>query len=454
MDKSEQRPTLLIADDDSNFRNIISNRLVRKNYHVAIAESGYEAIKLCRSHTFDVALIDLRLPDINGMDLLKQLKDLDDKLEIVIITGYPSIDTAVEAMSIGASYYLKKPFKLEELEEKLSDILHFDNGFERPEKATPRRNWSEDDPTTAEIVGKSKKIEEVRRLIDKVADLDSPVLIEGESGSGKELVAQALHYRSQRHKSPFVTINCAALQENLLESELFGHVKGSFTGAIKDKKGLFEVANKGTLFIDEIGEMSANLQSKLLRALDKGEFRRVGDTQNVSAKVRLLTATNKDLKQEVEHGAFREDLFFRINVITIKIPPLRERREDLPLLIDYFMTKYAAKSGRSKVLTPNALQLLWHHHWPGNIRELFNLLERAIVLSSDSYITERDFPSISSPDRQDKLEPSKIASLKELERSQILLALSIENWNKTKAASSLGIGRRQLYRLMKKHNIF
>ncbi|MFQ5707874.1 MAG: sigma-54-dependent transcriptional regulator [bacterium] len=450
---SQQKPTLLIADDDSNFRNIISNRLVRKNYHVAIADNGDEAVRLCHNNTFDIALIDLRLPDIYGIELLKKLKDLDDKLEVVIITGYPSIDTAVEAMSIGASYYLKKPFKLEDLESVLRRILAHEEEQLQDKKLNAAEVWRLNHQD-GEIIGKSKKIEQVRRLIEKVANSEAPILIEGESGVGKELVAQALHYQSNRYKFPFVALNCAALQENLLESELFGHVKGSFTGAIKDKKGLFEVADKGTLFIDEISEMSPNLQSKLLRALDQGEFRRVGDTQNISANVRLVSATNKSLIDEVEAGGFREDLFFRINVITIAIPPLRERKEDIPLLVDYFLNKYAAKSGHKKNITPKALELLWHYNWPGNVRELFNLLERAIVLSSDSYISEQDLPTVYEEPLYEQKVQSKITCLKELEKNQILLALKIENGNKTKAASSLGIGRRQLYRLMKKHNIF
>ncbi|MFQ5769790.1 MAG: sigma-54-dependent transcriptional regulator [bacterium] len=453
MSTFQNRPTLLIADDDSNFRNIISNRLVRKNYHVAIADNGHEAIKLCHHHTFDIALIDLRLPDINGMELLKKLKDVDEKLAIIIITGYPSIDTAVEAMSIGACYYLTKPFKLQELEKVLENILESENKSESRGKITSDHLWSLN-KSGAEIIGKSRKIEQVRRIIEKVADSDAPILIEGESGSGKELVAQALHHQSKRYNFPFVTINCAALQENLLESELFGHVKGSFTGAFKDKKGLFEVANKGTLFIDEIGEMSPNLQSKLLRALDKGDFRRVGDTKNISANVRLVSATNKNLNEEVKAGNFREDLFFRINVITIKIPPLHERKEDIPQLVEYFLSRNAAKSGKKKELTPGALELLWHYHWPGNVRELFNILERAVVLSSDNYITEQDLPSIATYHKVHGLNQSKITPLKELEKNQILLALSVEKGNKTKAASMLGIGRRQLYRLMKKHNIF
>jgi DNA-binding NtrC family response regulator len=418
---------------------------------VAIADNGDEAIKLCLNHTFDVALIDLRLPDINGMELLRKLRDVDEKLAIIIITGYPSIDTAVEAMSIGACYYLTKPFKLAELEDVLKNILMHDDksGPKVTSEKLPSPNKS-----VGELIGKSKKIEEVRRLIEKVADSDAAVLIEGESGSGKELVAHALHHQSKRRNLPFITINCAALQENLLESELFGHVKGSFTGAVKDKKGLFEVANNGTLFIDEIGEMSPNLQSKLLRALDSGEFRRVGDTRNISSHVRLVTATNKDLEEEVAAGNFREDLFFRINVMTIKLPPLRERKEDIPILVDYFLNKYATKSGKKKELTPGALELLWHHNWPGNIRELFNILERAIVFSSDNYISEYDLPSIAFDRQVKRVNRSKISPLKEIEKNQILLALSVENGNKTKAAAALGIGRRQLYRLLKKHNIF
>ncbi|RMD91540.1 MAG: sigma-54-dependent Fis family transcriptional regulator [Calditrichaeota bacterium] len=445
----KNRLTLLIADDDSNFRNIVTNRLVRRNYHVAIADCGDKAIELCRNHTFDIALIDLRLPDVNGMELIKKLKSIDEKLAIIIITGYPSVHTAVEAMSMGAHYYLTKPFKLSELEEIINRILNNPNS-EITETSTP---VVQKEPM-GEIIGKSKKIEQVRRIIEKVADSEAPVLIIGESGSGKELVAQALHYKSLRKKFPFVTINCAALQENLLESELFGHVKGSFTGAIKDKKGLFEVADKGTLFIDEIGEMSPNLQSKLLRTLDKGEFRRVGGTQTISAKVRLVTATNKDLEMEVKEGNFREDLFFRINVITISIPPLRERKEDIPLLVDYFLERYARKSGIKKELTPGALEVLWHYHWPGNIRELFNVLERAIVLSPNKYITEKDLPTLIKPLSKPSKKPSPITPLKELERDQILLALSVEKGNKTRAAAALGINRRQLYRLMKKHNIF
>jgi len=449
----QHKPTLLIADDDSNFRNIISNRLVRKNYKVAMADNGFHAIELCRNHAFDVALIDLRLPDINGMDLLKQLKGLDDKLEIVIITGYPSIETAVEAMRIGACYYLKKPFKLEELEGILNKILESDSVVKPAGQTIPGRSHNDSSAASA-IIGKSKKIEHVRRFISKAADSDAPVLIEGESGSGKELVAQALHGQSKRRHHPFVTVNCAAIPENLLETELFGHVKGAFTGAIKDKKGLFEVANKGTLFIDEIGEMSPHLQTKLLRTLDKGEVRKVGATQNISANVRLVSATNKNLQQEVQSGNFREDLFFRINVITIIIPPLRDRREDIPLLANDFLNRYRLKSGQKKELSSEALEMLWHYHWPGNIRELFNILERAVVLSSHRFITKKDLPTLATQEDSQQVNPSSITPLRDLERNQILLALKVENGNKTRAAAALRIDRRHLYRLMKKHNIF
>ncbi|RMF67522.1 MAG: sigma-54-dependent Fis family transcriptional regulator, partial [Calditrichaeota bacterium] len=378
---SKYRPTLLIADDDSNFRNVISNRLVRRNYQVAIAYNGDQALELCREHHFDVALVDLKLPDINGMDLVKKLKGLDSQLAIVIITGYPSVDTAVQAMTGGAAYYLKKPFRLDELEEILNKLL-WEEEPPQPTEGHPARE-SIAARLRREIVGRSRGIEEVRRMIQKVADSEAPVLIEGESGSGKELVARALHHSSKRGNDAFVTINCAALQESLLESELFGHVKGAFTGAIKDKKGLFEVAAGGTLFIDEIGEMSPGLQSKLLRALDSGEFRRVGDTRNISAQVRLVSATNRNLRHEVRDGRFREDLFFRINVLTITIPPLRERKEDIPLLVDHFLDRYAAKTNERKELSSSALEYLWHYHWPGNVRELFNNLERAVVLTSD-----------------------------------------------------------------------
>ncbi|NIR53002.1 sigma-54-dependent Fis family transcriptional regulator [candidate division KSB1 bacterium] len=449
----QNRTTLLIADDDANFRNIVSNRLVRRNYHVAMADNGNQAIRLCREHNFDVALVDLRLPDISGIELLRELKGLDAKLEIVIMTGYPSVDTAVEAMSTGAIHYLKKPFQLRDLEELLGKIKEQHektDAQDRPLTSGPKPY----DHFQEEIVGRSKAIEHVRRLIEKVVDSDAPVLIQGESGSGKELVARALHHRSKRANDAFVTINCAALQETLLESEIFGHVKGAFTGAIKDKRGLFEVANNGTLFIDEIGEMSPNLQSKLLRALDSGEFRRVGDTRNISAKVRLVTATNKNLATEVQNGSFREDLFFRINVITIKIPPLRERKEDIPNLVYSFLEKYSAKVGEKKEITPAALELLWHYDWPGNVRELFNVLERAIVLAPENLIGEEDLPSIISNQNPKTKHRSEITPLIELEKNQILLALNVENGNRTKAAAALGVSRRQLYRLMRKHNIF
>jgi DNA-binding NtrC family response regulator len=335
-----------------------------------------------------VALLDLHLPDMTGIELLARLKESQPELEALMLTAHGSIETAIQAMKQGAYDYLTKPFHLPELE------IHIQKAFEKVRLARREQQWVERlryESPRYQLVGSSPDMRRVVQLIEKVAPTDATVLVRGASGTGKELVARALHFNSPRRDRPLVTINCAALQETLLESELFGHEKGAFTGAVAAKAGLIEVAEGGTLFIDEIAEMAPGLQAKLLRVLENGHFRRVGSTQEVHADVRVVAATNRDLEQEQKAGRFREDLFYRINVVTIKLPLLRERAKDIPELVEHFLSTRQIGPHRSQ-LDPEAMKVLCSYDWPGNVRELANVLERAQILAQDQVITVDDLP--------------------------------------------------------------
>ncbi|HLG29391.1 MAG TPA: sigma-54 dependent transcriptional regulator, partial [Candidatus Brocadiales bacterium] len=390
-DNQKNTLSLLIVDDDEAFRNIVKDRFSRKGHRVALAASGNEAISLSQKNNFDIALVDIKMPEMNGIELLKQLKSKRPNIEVVILTGHATIDTAIDAIKLGAYHYLAKPCKLAELEVVVQkahekQLLSQQNILLRE---AIQRNLG-----TTEIIGNSKEIEAVRATIRKVADLQSPVLIEGKSGTGKELVSKALHINSIRANNPFIAVNCASLNENLLESELFGHEKGAFTGAIKEKRGLFEVADGGTLFIDELGEMSPRIQAKLLRVLEGEDFRPLGSIKSISVNVRIVAATNKDLLEEVQKGNFREDLYYRVNVISIKLPTLKDRSEDIPLLVNHFLQHSLVAIKEKKEITPETMDILMNYDWPGNVRELFNILERAIILTHGKHITPDDLPPI------------------------------------------------------------
>lgn len=440
---------LLIVDDDHEFRSGIARRLGRSKHNVREAENGAAALEILRDETFEVALLDLAMPQMSGLELLPRLKELTPHCEVVMLTGEASIESAVSAMKQGAFDYIRKPCPFGELELVLERAWqHHRLGRENEQlrqvigRSTP----------PSEIIGTSLEIQQVLRLVERVAPTDSPVLILGESGTGKELVARAVHQRSQRASKPMVTINCAALQESLLESELFGHEKGAFTGAVASKPGLFEVADGGTLFIDELGELAPSLQAKLLRVLEDGHMRRVGATREQRVDVRIIAATNRNLSEDVAARRFREDLFFRINVLSVELPPLRQRRDDIPLLANHFVRRI----GRDWSLDDSALAALVHYSWPGNVRELSNVIERASILADGNRITLSEFPHQITHQSPELLAGAIIEdtdNLEDRERLHVQRVLNRENWNRNRTADALGINRRSLFRLIQKHGL-
>ena len=440
---------LLVVDDDPEFRETLRARFGRSGFEVAAASSGDEALGLASRRHFDVAVFDMMMPGMSGLELLKRFKEAHSDCEVVMLTGQGSIETAVEAMKLGAYDYLQKPFPLKELEAVLLKASERRNL--RKENTQLKALLSRTEPT-AGMVGKSPAMQEVFRLIERAGPSDRAILILGESGTGKELVARALHRASSRAEKPMVVINCAALPETLLESELFGHEKGAFTGAVSAKAGLFEVADGGTLFIDEIGELPGPLQAKLLRVLEDGSMRRIGSVQERRVKVRLLAATNRNLAQEVEAKRFREDLFYRINVMSLELPPLRERKGDVALLVRHFL-------GPGWEIEPQALECLERYRWPGNVRQLINAIERAKILSDSETIGVKDLPRevtevrTAAPTVESIVDYDDIDDLAAIQRSKVVEVLRRESGNKSRAARALGIDRRKLYRLLEKYAI-
>lgn len=439
---------IMIVDDEAPFRKLLQRRLSKRGDFVEGFESSESALYSAKQKEFDVALVDIKMPGMDGIELLRRLKEIHPNLEVIIITGQGSIDSAISAMKLGAYDYLTKPCKLSELD------LIVERAYEKSllqRENVLLRNQLKLRSTYDPIIGKSKRIREVMTLINRVAPTSSPVLIEGESGTGKELVANIIHQKSNRSNGPFIIINCASLQEDLLENELFGHERGAFTGAFHMKHGLFEMADRGTFFIDEISEMNSNIQAKLLRAIELKEFRRVGGNRQIRVDVRVLAATNKRLEDEVKRGRFREDLFYRLNVVTIHLPPLRERKEDIPLLVDFFLKKKNIGGSKVKTISPDALEYFMNYNWPGNIRELANVLERAIILSSSDTISIRDLPlSILG---KDLMIPKSISPIVLMERDMIEKTLKEFNGNKTRTAKTLGISVRNLYRKIQRYGI-
>ncbi len=440
---------LLLVDDDDDLRQDLAQLFRKQGHQVTAAVSGEDALNKAAHTRFDVALLDLHLPGMSGIELLARLKEQQPELEALMLTAHSSIETAVEAMRRGAYDYLTKPFRTSDLE------IHVQKAFEKVQLQRRQQQWLQQlsyESPRYRLVGSSPAMRKVVALIEKVAATDATVLVRGASGTGKELVARALHTNSPRRTRPIVTINCAALQENLLESELFGHEKGAFTGAVAAKPGLVEVAEGGTLFIDEIGEMAAGLQAKLLRVLEDGHYRRVGGTQEMNADVRVIAATHRDLAEEIKSGRFREDLFYRLNVVSIFLPPLRERREDIPELIEHFLTTRQVGPLRSRV-DAEALKALQAYSWPGNIRELANVLERAQILAENHVITPEDLPENILASAATPYQGGNPRHLEEVERRHVRTVLQEEKGNKVHAARVLGISRRSLYRLIEKYQL-
>jgi DNA-binding NtrC family response regulator len=438
---------LLVVDDDAEFCDTLVKRFERGGFSVRGATSGDEALMLAARKHFDVAVFDMTMPGISGLQLLVRFRAEHPDCEVLLLTGQGTIESAVEAMRLGAYNYLTKPFPLRDLEAQI------EKAFERrrlhQENRQLRTLLARSQPPS-EMIGQSPAMREVFRLIERAGPSGKAILIQGESGTGKELVARALHRASPRADKPLVIINCAALPESLLESELFGHEKGAFTGAVAAKPGLFEMADGGTLFIDEIGEMPGGLQAKLLRVLEDGSLRRVGSVQERKVDVRLLAATNRDLQREVEAGRFREDLYYRINVMALELPPLRERSGDLPLLVAHFLGPYWE-------IEPEALARIEQYAWPGNVRQLINALERAKILGDDHRVLLKDLPKAVLDARltsRGHAEPPVAGDdLATIQRHKIVEVLRREAANKSRAARALGIDRRKLYRLLEKYHI-
>ncbi|MGB4781649.1 sigma 54-interacting transcriptional regulator, partial [Candidatus Methylomirabilis sp.] len=412
-----------------------------------VAGSGEEALEQLRAREFDVVLLDLKMPGIGGMEALRRIRESGTSAEVVILTGHPDVDSAINAMKLGAYDYLTKPFKLSELEEVLRRAA--ERKRLREENTALRRMVAQREPAPI-MIGQSPAIASLLATVRRIAPSEASVLIQGESGTGKSLVAKAIHAASPRASGPFLIINCSGFQDPLLESELFGHEKGAFTGATSVKQGLFEVAGSGTLLLDEVGEMSPAMQAKLLQVLDTKELRRVGGTRVHRADVRIIAATNKDLAQEVRTGRFREDLYYRLNVVSLTLPSLRERKEDIPLLIEHFLRQFRVTGQKAKTVFPEAMPLLADYPWPGNVRELANTIERLLILSSGDVISLEDLPpNIRFPSGL----TGGPASLVEMERLHLIRVLDHTGGKKMQAARLLGIDLKTLNSKIKRYNI-
>jgi two-component system response regulator AtoC len=437
---------LLIVDDEEKMTHLVAGELEDHGYKCDIANSGEQALGRLRSNIYDIVVTDLRMDPPDGLALLKKIKQDMPQTEVIMMTAYATAATAVEAMKAGAYDYIIKPFSLDELVIKVNKILEEKKRSERIEQL--ERDLTEKSYDT--FIGESEPVKKLFELVEKVSRSDANVLLLGKSGTGKELIANMIHESSPRQEKPFVAVNCAALTETLLESELFGHEKGAFTGAIKRKPGRFELAEGGTLFLDEIGEMSGQLQAKLLRALEERKITRVGGTEDIDIDVRVISATNRDLESEMEKGNFREDLYFRLNVFPIRIPSLSERAEDIPLLANYFAKKSCYPHGE---LHPQVIDTLKNYNWRGNVRELKNIIERAIILSDGSKITTDHIGIGSSGPAPEKPALSASDGLDEMEKVAVIEALKKARGNKTKAAEILKITRRMLYTRLKKYDL-
>jgi DNA-binding NtrC family response regulator len=450
---SPSQVELLIVDDDDEFRSTAAKWFARRGFRVQEAPGVNDALRLLQDRQFDVVVSDMAMPGLTGLDLLQRVKELSPECEVILLTGEGTVETAVQAMKLGAYDFLSKPFSLVELETLI-------------QKAYERRRLNQENvqlkvalertQPNLQMIGESPAMQELFKLIAKAGPSDKAILIQGESGTGKELVARALHEHSSRASRPLISINCTALSETLLESELFGHEKGAFTGAVAAKPGLFEIADHGTLFIDEIGEMPGVMQAKLLRVLQDGSMRRVGSLQERRVNVRVITATNRDLAKEVAEHRFREDLYYRINVMSLELPPLRARAGDIKLLVNHFL-------GAGWQIAPDALRALEAYNWPGNIRQLINVIERAKILAEDQFITTDELPAAILNPTANVGSPASVTSLpvaladdgtlSAIEKARVVEVMQQQKGNKSRAAQVLGISRRSLYRLLEKYHL-
>lgn len=445
---------ILVVDDEISMCDFMEIMLSKEGYEVQSTDSPRHALELLRENDFDLVLTDLNMPEMSGIEVLKEIKSFKSEQDLIVMTAFASVDTAIEAMKHGATDYITKPFKVDEIN------LIIQKSISRRKLQTENKSLKKQLKQSSsfdKFIGSSEAVVAVKKLARQVAESDSTILIQGESGTGKDVIARAIHSHSPRGTGPFITINCAALPENLLESELFGHKRGSFTGAIKDKDGLFKVADGGTIFLDEIGNMSIGLQVKMLRVLEDKIITPVGETKPIEVDVRLIAATNADLEAEVKAGRFRADLFYRLNVIPLFIPPLRERPGDIEILARYFVEKFCQKLNRPvKNLGKKAMALLTQHRWPGNVRELENTLERAVLLSQNDLIEPADFPeklgqatSVGVVSESTPANPT----LESIEKAYIHYVMSQTEGKKSRAAKILGIDTSTLYRKLDRYNL-
>ena len=443
---------ILFVDDEKDLLVTVEEYLSQKGYNITVVDSGLKALELTKKSRFDILITDLKMPEVNGIDLLKAVKECQPETEVIILTGYGSIETAVEALKLGSCDYLQKPIKLDRLKVLIDRILEKrslkeENLFLR---SRLRERYRYD-----ELIGVSPKMQRIYEIIDRISLKSPSVLISGESGTGKGVVAKVIQQNSDRKDKPFISVNCGAIVEGLLESELFGHVRGAFTGAVRDKIGLFRVAEGGTIFLDEIAEMAPHLQVKLLRVLQEKEMRPIGHTREFKVNTRIIAATNRNPEELVGSGILRKDLYYRLNVVSIDIPPLRERKEDIPFLINHFMEKFREGEKRSgKKISPEAMEILLENDWPGNIRELENVIQRAFALGVGETIEVVDLPSaIIKAANENSMTTRSPYSLKENEIILIKKALRKADCKKSKAAKLLGIDVSTLYRKIEKYEI-
>ena len=452
---SQYPVNILVVDDDRDTRELLREVLSEEGYNVVTSSSGEEALQVGKQECFDLIISDMKLgPDLSGLDVLRAYKTLQPESEVILITAFGTMETAIEALKGGAFDYLSKPFKIDELLVQVGRALENRNLI-RENRALKRQLGSQ--VQLSSLVGRSPAMLEVYKKIAMVSDSRSTVLIYGESGTGKELVAKAIHHNGPRTNQRFLAVNCGALTESLLESELFGHVRGSFTGAFGNTRGIFEEASGGTVFLDEVAEMSPALQVKLLRTLEEQEVRRVGSNRPILIDVRIIAASNRNLAERVEQGKFRQDLYYRLRVIEIALPPLRERTEDVPLLVEHFLKKLEHERGRMFSVTPQALSVLVSYAWPGNVRELENALEAAVALTRAGVLTPEDLPPKVRAEFHDasRLEDlyAHLPSLEELERRYLAHVLRMTRENKTRTAGILGISRKTLYRMAERFKL-
>jgi two-component system response regulator AtoC len=445
---------ILVIDDEESMCNFMEIMLAKEGYEVDTTTSGKEGVARIHEEPFDLVIADLNMPEISGLDVLTDIKSIKENQEIIVMTAFASVDTAIEAMKRGAADYITKPFKIDEIKLAIEKSI---NRQKLVRENSALREQLQTDHSFDKFIGNSEAVAKLKKLAARIASSDSTVLIRGESGTGKDLIAQAIHHRSARKNGPFVSINCAALPETLLESELFGHKRGSFTGAFKDKDGLFKVAHSGTFFLDEVGNTSSAIQVKLLRVLEEKKITPVGDTKPTEVDVRLIAATNADLEEEVKAGRFRADLFYRLNVIPVFIPPLRERKEDIALLADHFVAKFSARMNVPvKEISPQAMEFLMNYPWPGNVRELENTIERAALLNRTGTLEAADFPEkLSRPPEPSLIGPDEPGNptLESIEKAYIHYVMTQTDGKKAEAARILGIDTSTLYRKLDRYQL-